>query len=149
MKFIRWVAAAAVMAALASSNETFADETADVIKQLKQQIEELAEKVRQLELNRELDAKAKQTNSPSNDELAQKVKILERNRELDKEAAEAKAKEAPKVSIGDRGLSVTSADGNFAVQLKAVLQVDSRTFFNDDISNNDGFLLRRARPGFG
>src|SRR2546422_1885415 len=43
-------------------------------------------------------------------ELDQKVKILERNRELDTEAAEAKAKDSAKIPIGDRGVAFASAD---------------------------------------
>ena len=37
-------------------------------------------------------------------ELGQKVKMLERNRELDKETAESKAKESPKIALGNQGL---------------------------------------------
>ena len=38
-------------------------------------------------------------------------------------------------------------DGAFAINLKGVIQFDSRTFFKDGgIKGNDGFLLRRARP---
>ena len=59
------------------------------------------------------------------------MKILERERELEQEAQEAKAKEAPKISIGGDGFSFGSAKGDFAVQLKGVLQVDSRTFFDE------------------
>jgi len=81
------------------------------------------------------------------EELDQKVKILERNRELDREAAETKAKAAPNITIGDKGFAFSSADGNFALKLRGVLQADSRTFFADHgIAANDGFLLRRLRP---
>jgi len=46
-----------------------------------------------------------------------------------------------------RAFSFGSADGNFAINLRGVLQLDSRTFFKDGgIKGNDGFLLRRARP---
>src|ERR1700704_6266754 len=64
-------------------------------------------------------------------ELDQKVKILERNRELDTEAAEAKTKDSPKITIGDRGIAFASADTNFVFALHGVLQVDNRTFLND------------------
>ncbi len=80
-------------------------------------------------------------------ELDQKVKTLERNSEVEKEANEAKTKEAPKITVGDQGFSFGSADGNFSLQFKGVLQVDSRSFFDDGgINGNDGFLIRRARP---
>ena len=103
-----------------------ADATSDAIGELKQQIEA----------------------------LDQKVKVLERQKELDTEAAETKAKDTPKISVGNSGLSAASADGNFVFQLHGLVQVDNRTFFNDrdnhnqSIVGNDTFLLRRARPIF-
>lgn len=103
-----------------------ADETTDAINQLKQQIETLDEKVR----------------------------VLERKREIDTEEAQAKARETPRITVGERGLGISSADSNFVFQLHGQVQVDNRTFFNDDdnkgksIQGNDSFLLRRARPIF-
>jgi phosphate-selective porin OprO and OprP len=120
----------------------------ELIKQLQKRIDELEQKVNALEGGKATnalagDAKAKQ----HIDELDQKVKVLEREREVEQETQEAKAKEAPKISIGRDGFSLASAQGDFAMQLKGVLQVDSRTFFdNPAIANNDGLLLRRARP---
>jgi phosphate-selective porin OprO/OprP len=120
--------------------------SADDIKALRQKIEELERKVKELEEKNKPDSQMDKDKSRT-DELEQKVKVLERNRELDVEAAEAKAKEAPKITIGSDGFSFGNADGSYAVQLKGVLQVDSRTFFHDaGIVGNDGFLLRRARP---
>ncbi|HYG35034.1 MAG TPA: porin, partial [Clostridia bacterium] len=53
----------------------------------------------------------------------------------------------PKITLGEQGFSFASAKGDFAVQLKGLLQVDSRTFFDDGgIAGNDTLLLRRARP---
>jgi phosphate-selective porin OprO/OprP len=86
--------------------------------------------------------------------LDQKVRVLERQKELDMEAAETKAKDVPKITIGNGGLSAASADTNFVFQLHGLLQVDNRTFFNDrdnhdhNLQGNDTFLLRRARPIF-
>src|SRR5262249_44469507 len=117
-------------------------------KALLQRIEELEQKVRALEQNQK---PALDTNGAARQEkiqeLEQKVKILQRNRELDQEAAEAKAREAPTLSLGADGFVFRSANTNFALQLGGVLQVDSRSFFEDHgIVGNDGFLLRRARP---
>jgi phosphate-selective porin OprO and OprP len=120
----------------------------ELIKQLQKRIDELEQKVSVLESGKATssvagDAKAKQ----HIDELDQKVKVLERERELEQETQEAKAKEAPKISIGENGFSMASAKGDFALQLKGILQVDSRTFFDDPATvGNDGLLLRRARP---
>ncbi|MEY2407989.1 MAG: phosphate-selective porin OprO and OprP [Verrucomicrobiota bacterium] len=95
------------------------DDSAETIKALRQRLEELDAKVRNLE------RKAGQDESPAE-----------------------KAKPAPTVSIGQNGFVLGSADSNFVVRLKGVLQLDSRTFFDDNPSSsgNDGFLLRRARP---
>src|SRR5262249_42734695 len=122
--------------------------TTELIKQLQKRIDELEHKVQALEGGKSSvvvtnDAAAQQ----QIEELDQKVKVLERNRELDHEAAEAKAKEAPNITVGDKGFSLSSANGNFGLQLRGVLQVDSRTFFEDHGTvGNDGFILRRVRP---
>jgi phosphate-selective porin OprO/OprP len=122
--------------------------TVELIKQLQRRIEDLEKKYDTLKRERDeaeqtRDAKLKQ----QTEALDQQVKVLARNRELDQEAAEAKAKEAPKINIGDQGISFASANGNFGVQLKGVIQADSRTFFQDSGTvGNDSLLLRRARP---
>ncbi len=80
-------------------------------------------------------------------DLDQKVRVLEREREIDGEAATTAAKALPKITLGASGFSFGSADSNFVAQLHGVVQLDSRTFFNDGgVNGNDGFLLRRARP---
>jgi phosphate-selective porin OprO/OprP len=107
----------------------------------KQQSEELEQKFQKLQQGK--DAEAKQ----QLEALSQQVKKLELNREADQEMAEAREKEAPKISIGTNGFSLASADNSYNLQLKGVLQVDSRTFFGDShIVGNDSILLRRARP---
>jgi phosphate-selective porin OprO/OprP len=81
------------------------------------------------------------------EQLDRKVTILERKSNQEKETADSEARNAPKITFGERGFSLGSADGNFAINLRGVLQVDFRTFFRDGgIKGNDGFLLRRARP---
>ena len=80
-------------------------------------------------------------------DLDQKVRVLEREREIDQDSATALAKTAPKIVIGGNGVNFSSGDTNFSVQIHGVLQLDSRTFFEDNgLNGNDGFLLRRARP---
>ncbi len=122
--------------------------TLAIIQQLQKRIEELEQKVKTLE---QAQAAGPQTNNVAAQEriqeLDQQVKVLRRNRELDEEAAAARAKEAPRLAVGSSGFTLSSANGDFALQLKGVLQVDSRTFFDDGgIKGNDGFILRRARP---
>ncbi len=85
------------------------------------------------------------------DDLENKVKVLERNREVDKESADDAAaemrKSMPVFNVSQNGIGFRSADTNFAIRLEGVIQLDSRTFFDDHgIQGTDGFLLRRARP---
>ena len=78
--------------------------------------------------------------------LDQKLRVLERERELDQENATAKSKEAPLVSAGSDGFSITSADKSFRLKVGGYAQVDGRTFYGDPThSLNGGFTLRRAR----
>ncbi len=123
--------------------------TDEIIRQMQKRIEELERKVQELE-NRNVGSPAAPAGTNAQQriqELDQKVKILERNRELDQEAAQEAAQQTPTLTVGSQGFGFSSASGNFALQLKGVLQVDSRTFFDDaGIAGNDGILLRRARP---
>jgi phosphate-selective porin OprO/OprP len=120
----------------------------EVVQKLEAHISELQTKVGTLETDKALAELAAATNTgPTVTSLDQELRVIERNNEIAAEAAEAKAKEAPKITIGDRGFGFASANGDFSLQLKGLLQVDSRTYFDDaDIPNNDGFLIRRARP---
>ena len=79
------------------------------------------------------------------DELEQKVKVLERNRELDHDVATEKAKVTPTVSLGANGLQVKSADSNFTMNVRGYVQVDGR-FYTSEKTVNDTLLLRRVRP---
>ena len=122
--------------------------TIDLIRQLQRRIEGLEQKVKVLEHSKEASGETNETKpKPPLEELDQKVKVLERQRELDQEAQEAKAKEAPRISLGADGFSFGSANGDFGLQLKGVLQMDSRTFLDEPgNSGNDSLLLRRVRP---
>ena len=147
---------AAILGAQLTFTSLAADSTTDTnrdadIDALKQQLLELNQKVQALE-NQQAAAQQAATNAAAGQiqELDQKVRVLARERELDQEAAATAAKSAPKLSVGSSGFIASSADSNFVFRLDGVIQVDSRTFFNDsDIkNNNDGFLLRRVRPIF-
>lgn len=83
------------------------------------------------------------------EDLDQKVRNLEREREMDQDNGSEAAKLQPEVIIGANGFSMSSHDSNFVAELHGVLQLDSRSFFADGGNNGtDGFLLRRARPIF-
>src|SRR5258706_7873470 len=89
---------------------------------LRQKVEELEQKVRALENANKLTA---QTNQPEGN-------LSSARASSNANAADAgKSKPTPEVSIGAEGFSLTSADRDFALQIKGVLQLDSRTFFND------------------
>lgn len=79
--------------------------------------------------------------------LEQRLSILERKLELQQEEANTKASTTPVVTVNEKGLSAKSADGNFEIKLKGLVQADQRLFFGDDeVPQNDSFLFRRIRP---
>ncbi len=82
------------------------------------------------------------------DELEQKVKILERNREVDQEVTTEQIKALPTVSLGNDGLVIRSADSNFVSYIHGYAQVNGRFYTGDDNAASDTFLLRRVRPIF-
>jgi phosphate-selective porin OprO and OprP len=102
--------------------------TLQIIQQLKQRIDELERKVQTLEDS----ASTAPTRS---------------NAVVDATAETIARTNLPTISLGERGFSFASANSNYVLRLGAVLQLDTRTFFNDpgDRGNN-GFLLRRVRP---
>ena len=80
-------------------------------------------------------------------DLDQRLRILERRLELQQEEQVAKAKEAAVVTVNDKGASLKSANGDYEVKIRGLIQGDGR-FFLDGVpaGNNDTFLLRTARP---
>src|SRR2546427_2251086 len=81
------------------------------------------------------------------DELEQEIRILKRRRELEQESVQQKVKETPIVTAGKDGFALKSPDGNFVLNLKGLVQADSRWYLDDQDHNGvDTFLIRRARP---
>jgi phosphate-selective porin OprO/OprP len=79
--------------------------------------------------------------------LDQKVRVLERLRENDQDAAATAAKAQPKITWVPAGSPSARRIQILSRRLHGLIQVDSRTFQNDDhIQGNDSILLRRARP---
>lgn len=115
---IAWTVNLVVASAFVAFSAAAADERDEKIKQLEQRLEMFEQKYKNLEAR------------------------------LDKqEQASQIPKATPLVSIGQNGFVMQSADKGFALQFKGLLQIDSRSFFNDGgIKNNDTFLIRRARP---
>jgi phosphate-selective porin OprO/OprP len=128
-----------------------ADSSEAEIAALKKEIQALEQKVDKLEHQQQQQAAAPApaAQPASLEALDQKVRILERERENDQAAAAEFVKTQPKFAMTQNGFSFSSADSNFVAQLHGVLQLDSRSFFQDGGNNGtDGFLLRRARPIF-
>ncbi|MCI0541699.1 MAG: hypothetical protein L0Z50_41405 [Verrucomicrobiales bacterium] len=114
---------------------------------LVRQIAELESKVGSLQAGRVLPEIALTPDDPpTTRELDQKIRIAERKNELPAEAAKARAKEQPRLSVGTSGFALSSADTNLSVKLHGHVQLDSRTFFDDNplSEGNDSFILRRA-----
>src|SRR5688500_16908952 len=63
--------------------------------------------------------------------LEQKYKVLERKWELQQEAAAEKSKSLASLSAGASGFTFRSADTNFLIKLRGLIQVDSRTYLDD------------------
>lgn len=116
--------------------------------QLLAKIGELEGKIRSLETGWVLPEIALAAeDGPTTRELDQKIQGVERKWEQAGEAAEAKAKTAPKLSVGTTGLSFESNDGSFSLRIKGLVQTDAQVFLGDNplLEGNDGFYLRRVR----
>jgi phosphate-selective porin OprO and OprP len=100
-----------------ATNSSFADSRDDEIRLLREQIQQ----------------------------LDQKLRVLERKQELKDEEATAASKSAAKVTVNDRGFTLASPDAANSLRLRGLVQADSRWFFDDAVTNNDAFVLRRAR----
>ena len=92
--------------------------------------------------------------SISADEKDDRIKALEQRLEALEKRLDAKAevratppKPGPSLAVGASGFTLRSADTNFALRIRGLLQADSRWYVNDGgIEDNDGFVLRRVRP---
>jgi phosphate-selective porin OprO/OprP len=109
--------------------------------------------------------------APSNDslnerlnELDQKIRVVERLNEIQQEEAKAAAAKAPKVSAGEGGLGLSSADGAYSIKLRAFGQLQSVHFLsnatpvsNTAVSPNvtangpttNAFAIKRLQPDIG
>ncbi len=81
------------------------------------------------------------------EELDQRLRVVERRQELDAEAAATKVAATPVLALGEKGLSVKNAAGDFEVKLRGLVQADARYFGGDTAATQtDTFLFRRIRP---
>lgn len=141
----------ALEAAQAAKAQSVEKSKESEVQRLQQRIDQLENKLKSFESGQVLpQIVVEPEGKPTVEELNQKIRNVERNSELAAEAAKAKAKETPRLQIGSTGFTLSSADTNFVFRLRGLVQVDSRTFLDDNPLNqgNDGFYLRRARPIF-
>lgn len=81
------------------------------------------------------------------DELAERLKVLERKLEVQNETAQAAAADTPVVKAGPKGFSIQSKDGANVVKLRGLVQLDDRYFLDDTTAASaDTAILRRVRP---
>lgn len=95
--------------------------------------------------------------------LDQRIRILERQLEIQKEDADTKAKDAPVTTIGDKGVSIKSAKGDYEFKFRGLMQLDTRVYLDDfnptgialtpttnrdSLYTNDTAFLRRIEPIF-
>ncbi|HLH53563.1 MAG TPA: porin [Verrucomicrobiae bacterium] len=121
-------------------------DTAEIVRQLQRRIEELEQKVKNLETLRTNGVGSGNVSNEKIEALDQKVKGLERKREIEQEINAENAKTVPTVSLGANGLIVRSADTNFLMNVHGYAQADARFYMNEHNPANDTFLLRRVRP---
>lgn len=69
---------------------------------------------------------------PPRSNSSAELKSLEEKTAAESEAARVKAAKTPIVSLGSTGLRFSSADTNFTVTLKGLIQTDSHTYFSDN-----------------
>ena len=115
------------------------------------QLAELKARVQQLEAALVAQTQAHATNPAPAPQptpaLAQKVAAIERRLEVQSEEAAANRVKTPLVALGDKGLAVTTPDGNFEMKLRGYLQLDSRLWLADNGDDDtDTLLFRRVRP---
>jgi phosphate-selective porin OprO/OprP len=85
----------------------------------------------------------------SAESLDQRLRVIERQLEIQAEEAQSKARDAAGVGAGEKGFSLKSANGDYELKLRALLQLDGRGYLGDATPHfNDTFLVRRLRPGF-
>ncbi len=81
------------------------------------------------------------------DDLAERLKVLERKLEVQQEAATTAAAEAPVLKAGPKGFSFQSKDGANVIRLRGLVQVDDRYFLDDTTAASASTVgVRRVRP---
>jgi phosphate-selective porin OprO/OprP len=81
------------------------------------------------------------------EEIDQRERVAERNRELEAEAAADKSRSGATVGAEPTGITIRSNDQNFLLKIGLDIQIDNRTFPGESsVPLTDQILIRRARP---
>ena len=79
--------------------------------------------------------------------LERKVDVIERRLEVQAEEETANRVKTPVVALGEKGLAVTTPNGNFEMKLRGYVQLDGRFWLADNGDDDtDTLLFRRVRP---
>jgi len=137
--------AATALSLVVGATPAWADDETEA---LKQKVKALEARIAELEKRENKSPQTASYAAPVADKsLAQRVAVVEQQQQ----AAQAKADAAPTVSVGSKGLAVTSADNQYSLNVHAYAQLDDRTFFDHGPNSAQGpgtnqFLVRTARP---
>jgi phosphate-selective porin OprO/OprP len=151
--------------------------TSTIPPEVLQQLQSLAQRVQQLEeqVQRQQQQLAAQhaqqptviANADEVSELKRRVMIMERKQQVAEQELAERKKTEPVVLAGDNGFGLRSADGDFEIKLRGLIQGDMRSFssgikgqhayMGDTLAQQqaandatrsamDNFLMRRVRP---
>jgi phosphate-selective porin OprO/OprP len=118
-------------------------------KRLQQRVAELEAKLLALEQGGKVlpEIAVTPADGPTPAELQRKIETIEQREAAAAADAKAKAARTPVLSVGAGGIRFSSADTNFTLALKGLLQTDGHAYFSDNplSRGNDTFGIRRAR----
>jgi phosphate-selective porin OprO/OprP len=132
MKKNKWFAAAIIGAQLMAASAG-ADDTADAIAALKQQIQALSSRVQELEAQHQADIQ-----KPA-------LAVGEKPAPGATEDVTAGTKAPPFITAGEGGFTMQSADTNFTLKLHGMGQLDSHYYASPNPGAKDTFTMRRLR----
>lgn len=118
------------------------------VQKLREEIKALQGKIADLESGRVTPAiVASPVGGSATNTVESKVVAVAQSKSDGTEAPKDQVKDAPRLSVGANGFVLSSADTNFVLKLRGLVQLDSRSFFdtNPNFDGDNGFLLRRAR----
>ena len=130
--------ASSLLALLGAASPAFAQNTPSAqedLQSLRDQIRQLDQKIQAIEQREQAQAQAAASAAASHPLASSAV-------------ASAASPPPPVITANPtQGFSIASADGAYSLRIRALAQADSHWFFNQApaITNNDAFLIRRAR----